>query len=574
MPSPSRFPVFARVGLLPALLALAVVLGLGSYAETSDDGSLAWLFAGVLSGRPVASVPLYLHGYGHLLAAAYARFPAVPWLGGLLAGLLLMAGACWFAVAERLLRPWLEPRGLVLVLVLVLVLLFVVSWLESWLWFSHARVAVLLAGSAVLYAAQRPGRWGPLLLGLLGLGAAWLLRPSLATLGFMAALPGAVLLAGSLRRAKPLLLGGALLIVAATGLRAATETPAEAQVRQRDTQLARILDYEQLRPAPPTPLDSLGTAAVDGWLFGDTALIDLVLRDGTYRFEAADFFGRTLPARLRLRLGLLGRDYFPLLLALLATAVAFGRRPPVARQRWFWLVQAGFLAGLLGLAGFFKLPPRLALPLLDFWLLTNLIFGLKPGAPVAGQVGAERPALPDTLARLKSRPVRWAMAVLALLVLLAYGLKTGHRTRVLRQEQRGHEQTLRALRAADPNSVRVLAGTNDLLKSLSPFRVADVGPGPVLQLTGWPAQDVSQAALRRALTGLPGQPAALARLTQPGVPGETLPVTWILTRPTARWLGRRRVPGVPMLRFIDQGPLAASADTALRRYRVQPGLQP
>ena len=567
MPLSSRFSVFARVGLLPVLLALAVVLGLGSYAETSDDGSLAWLFAGVLSGQPVTSVPLYLHGYGHLLAAAYTCFPVVPWLGGLLAMLLALAGTFWFAVAERLLRPWLGPRGLLL----ALSLLFVVGWLESWLWFSHARVAVLLAGSAVLYAAQRPGRQGPLLLGLLGLGAAWLLRPSLATLGFAAVLPGAVLLAGSLRRAAPLLLGAALLLLLATGLRAATETPAEAQVRHRDTQLARIIDYEQLPPTPRTPLDSVGTAAIDGWLFGDTALLDSVLQDGTYRFDAAHFFGRTLPAKLRLRLGLLGRDYYPLLLALLATAFVFGRLP-ANQQRWFWLVQACFLVGLLLLAGVFKLPPRLALPLLDLWLLTNLTFGLKLAANNSGPAGEEGPfAAPGGL---KSRPARWGMAALVLLLLLAYSLKTAHRSRVLRQEQRRHERSLRALREATPGTVRVLAGTNDLLKSLSPFRVAGVGPGPVLQLTGWPAQDESQADLRRSLTGAPGQPAALARLAQPYAPGETRPVVWILTRPTARWLSQRWVPGVPPLRFIEQGPLTVLGDSVLRSYRVETRLQP
>ena len=549
------------------LLALAVVFGLGSYAETSDDGSLAWLFAGVLSGRPVASVPLYLHGYGHLLAAAYSHFPAVPWLGGLLAVLLALAGACWFAVAERLLRPWLGPRGVPL----ALGILFVVGWLESWLWFSHARVAVLLAGSAMLYAAQRPGRRGPLLLGLLGLGAAWLLRPSLATLGFAAVLPGAVLLAGSLRRAAPLLLGGALLLLMATGLHAATETTAEAQVRQRDTQLARILDFEQLRPRPRTPLDSLGTAAIDDWLFGDTALIDSVLQDGTYRFDAVHFLGRTLPAKLRLRLALLGRDYFPLLLALLVTAFAFGRLP-ANRQRWFWLLQACFLLGLLLLAGVFKLPPRLALPLLDLWLLTNLAFGLKPAAHAAGLIGEEAPFTAP--AGLRSRPARGGMAALGLLVLLAYGLKTAHRSRVLGQEQRSHERSLRALREATPGTVRVLAGTNDLLKSLNPFRVAEIGPGPVLQLTGWPAQDVSQVALRRALTGAPGQPAALLRLAQPAEPDKALPIFWILTRPTARWLSRRRVPVTPLITVVDQGPLTVLGDTALRYYRVQTRLQP
>ena len=73
--------VFARVVLLPLVLVMATVAGLGSYYETSDDTTLAWLFSGVLAQPPVSALPLYFHGYGHGLAAAYVAWPGVPWVG-------------------------------------------------------------------------------------------------------------------------------------------------------------------------------------------------------------------------------------------------------------------------------------------------------------------------------------------------------------------------------------------------------------------------------------------------------------------------------------------------------------
>ncbi len=567
MPRHSRVAIFLRVGLLPLVLIAAAVAGLGSYCEASDDLALAWLFSGIIALKPVASLPLYFHGLGHLLAGLYTAAPGVAWFGYLLGALLAGATVLTFAVLDKLLRPHLPPAALTL----ALVAFFALAWLEHWLWFSYVRVALLLAAAALLFAAQRPGRLGPLLVGLAGLLLAWLMRPSQATMGLAAALPGVLWLAGSLRRARPLLLSATLLLALATGLHARLETPFEAHLRQRDTQLARILDFELLRPVPHTPADSLGTAAIDQWLLGDTGLIDPVLAKGVYRFKGGEFLARTLPAKLGLRLGLLGRDYFPLLLALLATAAAGGRRP-LARPRWFWLVQAGFGGGLLLLAGLAKLPPRLAMPLLDLWLLNNLIFLFKPASAENQPIGEAPHRQP---AALPVRPrMRWAATAFCLLIGIAYGLKTAHRCQVLRQEQHEHQTSLAALRRLAPGAVRVLAGTNFLLKSLSPFRVADPGFGPVLQLTGWPAQDASQADLRRYLSGAAGQPQCLVRLAQPPAPGQTRPIVWVLSRPAARWLRRCRAADLPPLSVTDLGPLAGTADAELRRYRVQAAQKP
>ena len=48
--------------LLPLALALGTVAGLGSYYETSDDATLAWLFSGVLARQPVSSRPIPVRG--------------------------------------------------------------------------------------------------------------------------------------------------------------------------------------------------------------------------------------------------------------------------------------------------------------------------------------------------------------------------------------------------------------------------------------------------------------------------------------------------------------------------------
>lgn len=582
----SRLALVARVVLLPLLLALAVVLGLGSYFETSDDGSLAWLFAGVLSARPVASVPLYLHGYGHLLAAAYTAAPAGPWLGLLLAGLLAIATVLWFAVLERLLRPYLRPGWLAL----ALALFFGLAWLEHWLWFSHARVALLLASGGVLFAAQRPGRRGPFVAGLAALLAAWLVRPGLAGLAVAAVLPAVLLLAGGWSRARPLLLGAGLLMALAFGLAAWYQAPADARVRARDARLAQILDYEQLRPYPRTAADSLGTAAVSLWLLGDSAVVDPVLRGPVYRLDAADFISRVVPAKLKLRAGLLLRDYFPVLLALLATAGA-ARRQRWPGRRGFWLVQLGFVAGLAGVAGILKLPPRLAFPLLDCWLLTNLLFGLQALAPsgstevfeekngafeAAGAHSAPRSLGEGPGGRfvLPDHPsFRFWLSIALLVALISlYAAKTWHRHQVLGQEQRQHENALAGI-SRKPGRLRVLAGTNDLLKSLSPFRTYSLGPGPVLQLSGWAAHDPSQARLRRVLTGTTDQTECLRRLARPG--RADAEAFWLLTPETAHWLNRRSHLDGPPMQLVPAAPaLPANTVSPWREYRVQSGPKP
>ncbi len=521
------------------VLLLATVLALGSYYEAGDDTALTWLFSGVTAAAPVAAVPLYFHGYGHLLAAAYAAAPGVPWFGLLLGGLLLAATALFFDVLVTALRPHLRPGPLAA----VLATFFVVGWLEHWLWFSYVRVGLLLAAAAVLWAAQRPGRAGPLLLGLAGLGAAWALRPGLAVLGFAAVLPAAVLLAGGLRRAAPLLLAGAGLLAGATVCLSLMQPPAAARTRVLDSYLAAVLDYDHLTPAPRTPRDSLAVEATRLWLLGDSALTNAALYQRAYRFEAADFFGRVLPHKLGQRLGLLARDYFPLALALAATLLAAARlRGPTGR--WFWLVQLAFAAALLAFAGLLKLPPRAALPRLDCWLLTNLLFLLKaraePGQPAGPDAHSPpRPAAPNLAAWLW--PVRWqrrALAAAGVLALGLYGAKTLHRRQVLQAEQARHEAVLAAVRKWPAGETAVLGGANDLGKSLSPFRPAGLGRRAVLQLTGWPAHDASQLALRQKLAGTTDLATCLRRVADKTNARYDPPYPWLLTPEVAAWLGR------------------------------------
>ena len=555
VPSHSRLAIFLRVVLLPLVLSLATVAVLGSYYETSDDTTLAWLFSGILAVKPIISVPLYLHGYGHLLAAAYSAAPGVPWLGLLLGGLLGGATVLAFAVLDRLLRPWLRSVPLTL----VMVGFFGVAWVEHWLWFSHARVALLLAGTALLYAAQRPGRPRALLLGLAGLVAAWLLRPSLALLALGATLPAVLLLSGRWRRAVPLLLIAALVLAFATGTAALLRTPAETQNQVQDGWFARILDFDQLQPQPRTPADSLGTAAIHLWLLGDSTMVNEALCRRVYRFNSPDFFGQVVPAKLGLRAGLLARDYFPLLLALLVSAVAMLRRR--GDYCLFWLVQLGFAGVLIVFAGLLKLPPRLALPMLDFWLLTNLVFWLRLSRSSDQPITSSPSYTAETLPF--SPLVRRLGAAVVLAVFLVYGTKTLHRRQVLKQEWSHHALALAEISRRSEGRIRVLAGTSDLLKSLSPFRVYTVGAGPVLLLSGWSAHDPSQSALRQYLAGTVDQTACLRRLAASG-----RNVQWLLSVETARWLNRRwRYQSAPGAGVVLEPGSALAADTTLRFYR-------
>ena len=554
----SRFAIFARVGLLPLALVLGTVLGLGSYAETNDDPTLAWLFAGVLALQPVPAVPLYFHGFGHALAALYAARPAVAWLGLLQGGLLAGATGLFFAVLDRLLRPYLRPGPLAL----VLALFFGLAWLEHWLWFSHARVVVLLAGGSVLFAAQRPASRRALLLGLLGLAAAWLLRPSLALLAFGAVLPAAGLLAGGWRRAAPVLASAALGLGLATGAAVLLQTSSAARYQVRDSYFARILDFEQLRAQPRTPVDSLGTAAISSWLLGDSTAVAGTLGRQVYHFDAPDFLLRVAPAKLRLRASLLARDYFTLLLSLAATAVVVVRLR--IRRAGFWAIQLGYLATLALIASLLKLPPRLALPLLDFWLLTNVAFLLKKGG--VGDVTGRSAVLVSLAAPVFAPQLRRLGMVLAGGIVLLYAAKTYHRWQVLSKEQRHHEAALVEITRRTAGRVRVLAGTNDLLKSLSPFRSYSLGPGPVLLLSGWSAHDPSQPCLRQRLAGTADQTACLRHLAQPGSGAR-----WVLSAETARWLNRRfRYPVRAGPAVVLRPGSALAADTTLRYYLPGP----
>ncbi|WP_460502053.1 hypothetical protein, partial [Hymenobacter agri] len=366
------------------------------------------------------------------------------------------------------------------------------------------------------------------------------------------------------------------------GLAGLSQTPAEARVQARDARLARILDYDQLLPAPRTTTDSLGTAAIGLWLLGDSTVVDPVLRGPVYRFDAPDFFGRILPAKLQLRARQLGRDYFPILLALLVTAVAIRRTRPVSRS--FWLIQVAFAMGLLALAGILKLPPRLALPLLDCWLLTNLIYWLNPAVNARGEAvgltasedgattfGSSASSLSTLLGTGAGQGFRRLLAIgILLLVSGLYAAKTWHRHLVLRQEQRRHERPIRFLRHQGGRPVRILAGTNDLLKSLSPFSSYSPGPGPVLLLTGWPAHDASQASLRRALTGTTDQTECLRRLAQLPTYGAPPQAVWLLTAETAHWLSRRlRAQGPRLMLYPEHAPVTVGADSAVHVYHVQ-----
>lgn len=509
-----------RIWILLLPLGLLLLSGglLGTYFETNDDLAILGMVRGATAAGPQTNLYLYFHGYAALWTRLYAAWPLVPWYGLTLYGLLYVATVLVGAVLNQLLRPHLRPVPRAL----VLVLLFGLAWLEHGFWFNYTRVPLLLAGAALLYTATRyPGRgWPAVVPGLLLTGAAAGIRPGGALLGLLAAAPAAWWLAG-----RPALgvLAGQLLVVGGLAL-VVGRGETVAAYRRFDTQVAFFNDYRLSTALPArrltAPPDRLALAAARRWLYSDSTLTNEAFFGRVMQVRPAEYLRYTAPVKLARTLLGLGRDYFPLLLLLGLSGLAVVRGRPAGRGL-FWGVQVAFVALLLGLGTLLKLPPRAALPLLDFWVLANLGFvvrrGLLPRWPLA------------------TGPAR--AAGLALLVATAaYACKTGHRSQVLARERAANEQQQRRLLAvAGGSSVLVTDGLAATYKSNSPFAPGPwpAGPHRILLLAGWPAYSPAQPRLLACLAGTRAFVPALLRLArQPGV-------AWLLTPPTAGLLNRQ-----------------------------------
>jgi len=511
----SRRPLI--VWLLPALLLLVTVLGLGSYYETNDDTVLTLMVQGRMSAAPLTNLHLYFHGLASVLARLYQHWPTVPWYGLLLYSLLYVATALLFRVLYRLLRPWLRPGEAAF----TLTILFALGWLEHAMWFNYMRVPLLLAAAGVWFAALRSAQRSALAVGLLAFGVAWLIRPSAAVLGLLLAAPGAWWLAG--RRSGQVLAGAAVLALVGGLAISLTRSPVAATYRRLDVLKSTLNDYQLLRPTPRTTTDSLGVRAAQHWLLADSTLVNEALFRRALPLDAAHFAQHTLPVKLQSAARMLMQNYFPLLLVLLLTWVWVARRPTGAGRWEFALVQVGFVLGLLALGGVLKLPPRLALPYLDAWVVANVAFVLKRAE------------------RLPRRP--WWAVVALLSVLALYGYKTVHRSQMLRAEQHANSYALRSLARSSATLV-VADGLETYYKSRSPFDTAWPLPGRIVPLSGWQSLDPSQPVFRESLTGVRAVPEALRRLAQ-----QDSAVQWLLTPAGAELLNYQmestRAPGAP-----------------------------
>lgn len=533
--------------LLPLLLLLLSGAVLGCFFETNDDLTIVALLRGETAAAPVTDLYLYFHGFAWSWSRLYAAQPTVPWYGLTLYGLLYVATVLSWAVVWRLLRPH-ASRGTVLA---GLVLFWGVGWLEHSLWFNYMRVPLLLAGAGVLFAAQRaPVRWA-LGVGVLAFGVSWLIRPSAAILGAAVAAPGAWWLAG--RRSWPVLAGAtAWAVVGALWLNL-TWSPAAAAFRRLDVLKSNLNDFGLSAPSlqPLSPADSLGLAAARRWMLADSTLVNKPMFARAAPFRLGYFLQETAPDKLLGLLRQLPRDYFPVLLLLLATGMLLWRQPGT---RWFWAAQIGYVGLLLGLGLVLKLPPRLALPLLDFWAVSNLIC-----------VFNRRPV-----------PSRAIPVVLAVLVLASvpYGYKAWHRSHTLAQEQqRNYQQRENLYKLAGLAEFVVSDLWEETYKSQSPlteghppgiyaFRI--VKPRKHLSLLGWQTLHPSQPALRRQLTGSRDFTAALRRL------GRLPNVAWLLSPEGAALLNRhlalRRQPGQPLMQLVPAQPNRRTRKNAMHAY--------
>ena len=511
-----------RVILLPLLLLLAAVAGLGAYYETNDDLIITQLLRGETAAAPVRDLHLYFHGLAAGLAALYARFPAVPWYGLLLYSLLYLAWVLLFAVLNRLLRPHLTSTQLTITLVLV----FGLVLLENSLWFNYMRVPLLLAGAGGLFAAQRTKQRWWVMLGLAAFGLAWLIRPSAAVLGLVVVVPGGIWLGG--RRGAMVLLAALLTAGLGGGLLGLTRPPAATRYRVLDVLKSNLNDYQLYHPQPRTPTDSLGVAAVGHWILSDSVLVNEAFFKRTMSSDLGYFLRKTAPAKLTTLGRLVVRDYFPLLLLNALLFASLLRAKAKTGGHFFWLAQLGFCLLILGLGVGLKLPPRLGLPLFTLFSLGNVVRWLQ---------------LPP---HLRVPFPRLALAAL-LLCVGVYSLKTWHRSQLLAAEQQHHEAYLAKLASTTAGGqILVTANLEPAYKSLSPFKLYSLGARQ-LPLTGWATLDPSLPRWRQQLTGSRDFNLTLRRLA------ERVDVQWALAPEVVPFLQRyaasRQRVGEPALTF-------------------------
>ncbi len=526
--------------LLPALLLLGAGWGLGCYFETNDDPAIILLLRGTAADAPVTNLHLYFHGVSAVLAGLYQLFPGLPWFGLVLYALLYVATVLVFSVLDQLLTGRVPPTQITG----LLVLFFLVAWLEHGLWFNYVRVPVLLTAAGILFAAQRPQRLGAFLLAVAAFGLSWLIRPSPALMGLLLAAPGAYWLSG--RRALPILFTAALWAGVGAGVLAMASSPQAKALAALDVPKAHLNDYQLLRPTPHTAPDSLALQAVAHWMMADSTLVNEAMFRRATQYEWSWFLGTIVPLKVQVMLRLLVRDYFPLLLlqALLLVWVATTRSLP--QRRWFWLTQAGYVGLLLVLGIALKLPPRVGLPLFDFWALSNLLYVLRDTQPIP-----------------PARPL--ALVLLALAVAAGpYAYKTWHRRTVLLAE-RHHNQQLRAqLTATLPTNILLVT---DVLpatyKAASPFRNPEPHPAKMMMLSGWTTANPSQAAWRRQLTGTRNFAESMRRLAR-----LSSRVRWLLTPGGARVLNKQlRIKDSPVTQLAPEPKAFTAVIDTLRYYQ-------
>ncbi|MDF7811265.1 hypothetical protein [Hymenobacter sp. YC55] len=530
--------LFRRV-LLPALLLLLACWGLGCYFETNDDPAIILLLRGTAAAAPVTDLHLYFHGFGALFAGLYQLFPAVPWFGLMLYALLYVATVLVFSVLDQLLTGRVSPAKQVA----LLVLFFFVAWLEHGFWFNYVRVPLLLAGAGVLFAAQRPQHWGAFYLGVVAFGLSWLIRPAPALMGLLIAAPGAWWLSG--RRALPILLSAVLWAGIGAAVLSLTSSSQTKTLAALDVPKAHLNDYQILRPVPRTPSDSLGLQAVANWMMADSTIINEAMFRRATQYQPLWFLRTIAPLKLQVMLRLVVRDYFPLLLLQALLLIWIAKTQGLRQRQWFWLTQAGYVGLLLVLGIIMKLPPRVGLPLFDFWVLSNLLYVLR-----------------ETRLSSATRPLTLVLTALAVAA-GPYAYKTWHRRTVLQAERR-HNQQLRAqLTAALPaNTLLITDVLPATYKAASPFRNPDPHPAKMMMLSGWTTANPSQAVWRQQLTGTRAYAESIRSLAKLNPR-----VQLLLTPSGARILNKQlNANGSAAAKLLPESTVRAGAADTLRYY--------
>ena len=473
----------SRLPILVAPVLFLLVYGVaGFHYETNDDPIMEVIFRGLL----FPAAPSREIGFAHLFTASafgwlYERVPGFPWYGASMCLLSLAAVVNVLSVVDDLIgsrRQLLGRTG-------ILALFFVVFLVDGVVLLNFTRVAILLAGSALLAlhrAVARPGGLprSALGAGLLLFGLALLTRPEAAALSLITAGVFVLLIAQRGERRTLAKCGVALVAMVAVLHAHSVQSPREAHFRAAYPFLVNIRDFGWTRGGKLSAEDSLRLEGINSWLVcdRDTVNVGFLSRVASDRHVTADKlrWDRGIHGLGQLARGL-GPGGWLLVLGngcLLALALLRSRGEGSGRVLRHAAAHALFWAMVCLLAVFMRVIPRVLSPLVALYACASV---------------ATLAELGPSFLKTETHRLRAAAGVL-LALLGVYAVTSGTREIAVTcgEGERTNERLLRRLNNRLDGSIVILPRPALLaFQYLDPLKGVRLSPrNRYLILGGWP----------------------------------------------------------------------------------------